>query len=91
MKKFTVIAFVLVLTLGLFTGCRGTEDNMTTPPATTTPSTSRPATAPSTQATTETTMPGMDDVIPGPEDTIDPSNGANESTDNTGARGHSRF
>lgn len=88
MKKFTVIAFVLVLTLGLFTGCGRNDDNMTTA---TTPSTTRPATTPSTQATTGTTMPGMDDMLPGSEDTIDPSNGANESTSNTGARSHSRF
>jgi hypothetical protein len=27
------------------------------------------------------TMPDMEDVVPGPEDTIDPSNGANQDTD----------
>ena len=36
------------------------------------------------------TMPGMDDMIPGPEDTIDPSNGANETTNATGPRSRNR-
>lgn len=84
MKKITIIGCVLALTLGLFTGCgcSASVTDMTTNTTNATtmpPSTTKPATTPSTQATTEVTMPGMDDMIPGSEDTIDPSNGANQT------------
>jgi len=55
--------------------------------APTTAPTTRPTTAPTTAPTeattspsTDMTMPDMEDMVPGPEDTIDPSNGANQDT-----------
>ena len=94
MKKTIAIAMVLVLSLGLMAGCRSRGNDNTTAPTTrpTTAPTTRPTTAPTTMPTTEPTtdttmMPGTDDMmpdgedmIPGPEDTIDPTNGANNST-----------
>lgn len=57
----------------------------TTVPATqpTTAPTTAPATHPTTTPTApsgDMTMPDMQDMIPGAEDTIDPSNGANQET-----------
>lgn len=85
MKRFSMIALVLVLTVCLLTGCfgRNKNDNTSVPstaPTTnvTTQPTSRPATQPTTQP--DGTMPSMDDMIPGTEDTIDPTNGANQDT-----------
>ena len=104
MKKYVALALVLVLTLGVLTGCRRKQpEASTTVPTTMAPTTmptvapttrptTAPTTAPSTMPTTGTDMgpgmmPGMDDMVPGPEDTIDPTNGANDSTTATGARG----
>lgn len=82
MKKVCIIAFVLVLTLTVMTGCRFGGGNDTT--ASTTASTTRATTAPTTRpATQPTTEPMMDDMIPGTEDTIDPTNGANQGTEGT--------
>lgn len=99
MKKYVAMALALVLTLGVLTGCRRKQPEMTTTAPTTMAPTTRPTTAPTTRPTTAPTtapttmpttgtdtMPGMDDMIPGPEDTIDPSNGANETTNATGPR-----
>ena len=93
MKKFISMALVLVLTLGVFTGCRRKQPQATTGPTTrpttapTTMPTTAPTTAPTTMPTVPTdTMPDIGDMIPGPEDTIDPSNGANETTNATGPR-----
>ena len=91
MKKFFALFLVLVLTVCLFAGCRAN-------PAPTTPSTTAPTTAPTTMPTTApTTMPstdmtdpGMDDMIPGTEDTIDPTNGANQDAKGR-SRGGSRY
>ena len=92
MKKYLCLALALVLTVFALTGCRRKKNEVTQPttvPPTTMAPTTRPTTAPTTAPTTmpttaPTTMPstepGMDDMIPGPEDTIDPSSGANEST-----------
>ena len=79
MKKICTFALVAVLTLGLMTGCRGNKPMDTTVPTTTAPAT-QPTTAPTTRPTTApttapTTEPMIDDMIPGTEDTIDPSNG----------------
>lgn len=87
MKKFTILALVFLLSAGMLTGCGCTSSDMNTttnttntrPLPNTTPATTRPSTAPSTNMT----MPSMDDVIPGPEDTIDSTNGANKNTDET--------
>ena len=100
MKKLIALALVLVLTLGVLTGCRRKQPEATTTAPTTMAPTTRPTTAPTTRPTTAPTtapttmptvgtdrMPDMEDMIPGPEDTIDPSNGANDSTTATGARG----
>lgn len=90
MKNLTILALVFVLAAGLMTGCGCTSSDMNTTPATTVAPTTAPTTAPvtrpSTAPTTEMTMPDAEEMIPGPEDTIDPSNGANNSTDNTVAR-----
>ena len=85
MKKYITIALAFVLAAGILTGCRRADDMTTTLPSTNTtaPATTRPSTAPSTEATTR---PNMDDIIPGAEDTIDPSNGANQSTGDSGAK-----
>lgn len=82
MKKFSILALVLVLTLSVLTGCRKTDTNATTTPSTTTMPTSLPTVPPTTTPPTTmpsvTTEPTMVDILPGAEDTIDPSNGANE-------------
>lgn len=92
MKKICMIAFVLVLTVCLLTGCFGRNNNDSTSAPSTAPTTqtttqptSRP-TLPTTQPSTDSSMPGMDDMIPGTEDTIDPTNGANQGTDATKGR-----
>jgi hypothetical protein len=90
MKKFIAIALVLVLTVCALTGCRSKKQEPTTVPTTAAPTT-RPTTAPTTapttmptttptEASTDMTGPSMDDLIPGTEDTVDPSSGANQDT-----------
>ena len=92
MKKIICITLVAILTLCTFTGCRSRGSD--TAPGTTTPSqqpstrpstapSTRPSTAPTTAPTTPSTgtiMPDAEDMLPGSEDTIDPSNGANQET-----------
>ena len=103
MKKFFALFLVLVLTVCLFAGCRANPaptTPSTTAPTTrpTTAPTAAPTTAPTTMPTTApTTMPstdmtdlGMDDMIPGTEDTIDPTNGANQDAKGR-SRGGSRY
>lgn len=73
----------------------------TAPSATTAAPTTRPTTAPTTRPTTmpttePTTMPsqsgtdttdsGMEDLLPGTEDTVDPSSGANQATGQRSSR-----
>ncbi len=65
MKKISIIALVLVLTLFVFTGCRGKQD-MTTP---TTLPTTAPTTRPTTAPTTTPTMPTIMDTEPMTTDT----------------------
>ena len=97
MKKVFSIALVLVLTVTMLAGCRSNTPSDTsassTAPATkpttapTAAPTTMPTTAPTTQPTqpsTDMTGPDMGDMIPGTDDTIDPSNGANQDT--TGMR-----
>jgi hypothetical protein len=36
-------------------------------------------------------MPSVDDMIPGPEDTIDPTNGANNNTEGTVTRNRKKY
>lgn len=99
MKKFIALALIAILSLGLLAGCRSRRVETTTVPTTvpapvTTAPTTRPTTMPTTEPTTHDTMepgtddmmPDMDDMIPGPEDTIDPTNGANETTDHVRSR-----
>lgn len=93
MKKFCSIALVLVLTVALLAGCRSNPTGNTSAPTTTAPTTrattaptTRPTTAPTTQATqpsTDMTGPDMGGMIPGTDDTIDPTNGANQNGDMT--------
>ena len=90
-KKFRV-ALVLVLTLCLLAGCRSKQAEDTTVPSTSAPAiTTAPTMAPTTvpteaptttptEDTTDMTGPDMEDMLPGAEDTIDPSNGANQDT-----------
>lgn len=89
MKKISIIALVLVLTLCTFTGCRGKQD-MTTP---TTLPTVAPSTAPTTVPTTTPTMPTTTNTEPmatdtDPADTTIGDNGmvGEDSTENTNAR-----
>ena len=83
MKKITILALVLVLTVSVMTGCRRADNTVTTTPSTTTMPTSRPTVPPTTNPPTTmpntTTEPSMMDIVPGTEDTVDPSNGANEN------------
>ena len=92
MKKIISIAFVLVLTVCLLAGCRSKQPETTVPSTTaateaptTVPTTQPPTEAPTvapteapTEATTDITGPDMGDMMPGAEDTVDPSSGANE-------------
>lgn len=90
MKKFCSIALVLVLTVTLMAGCRSNQPADTSAPTSkptrpSTAATSAPTTMPTTAATTQATQPstdmtgpGMEDMIPGSDDTIDPTNGANQ-------------
>ena len=93
MKKICSIALGLVLTVSMLAGCRSTKPAETSAPtapstrpttAPTTAPTTMPTTAPTTAPTTEMTEPSMDELIPGTEDTINPTNGANQ--DGTEAR-----
>ena len=94
MKRFSILALVLVLTLGLLAGCRsqsntGTSNTgNTNTPTNTVPqnTTVVPVPTPTPESSAPTTiMPtdGMDEIIPGPEDMIDPSNGANKDDTTT--------
>lgn len=89
MKKISIIALVLVLTLCVFTGCRGKQD-MTTP--TTLPTaapTTRPTTVPTTTPTMPTTMntePMTTDTTPGDTAIGDSGMVGEDSTENTNAR-----
>ena len=88
MKKFSIFALVLVLTLSVLTGCRRADDPVTTTPSTTIAPTTKPTVPPTTVPPTTmphiTTEPTMMDILPGTEDTVNPTNGANQ--DNTEAR-----
>ena len=90
MKKISILALALVLTMCVLTGCRGTDNTATTTSTTTQP-TSRPTLPPATNPPTTmpsiTTEPTMEDMLPGTEDTIDPTNGANQGGTNGGAQG----
>ncbi|MBO5953940.1 MAG: hypothetical protein J6Q53_07475 [Oscillospiraceae bacterium] len=88
MKKLCMIALVLVLTVGLLAGCRGNNSGDTSAPSTTVMPTTTQPTGTTTQPGTDTPMPGMEDMIPGTDDTIDPSNGANQSTGDTKGQSH---
>ena len=84
MKKICTFALVAVLTLGLMTGCRRNNPMDTTVPSTAAPTT-QPTTAPTTRPTTApttapTTEPIIDDMLPGDEDTVPPTNGAADGT-----------
>ena len=84
MKKISIFALVLVLTVCTLSGCRRTDTTVTTVPTTTAPMpTSRPTVPPTTNPPTimpsiTATEPSMEDLIPGTEDTINPTNGANQ-------------
>lgn len=78
MKKYTVLILSLVLTAGLFTGCRSRKPDMTP--------TSLPTTVPTTQATTApttapTTMPTTAPTET--KETIDHGNGPRDEVDTT--------
>ena len=88
-----VAVLTLCVFTGCRSGAANNTAPVTTAPAPrpstapTTAPTTRPTTAPTTAPTeasttpsTDMTMPDMQDVVPGPEDTIDPSNGANQET-----------
>ena len=98
MKKICILALVLVLTVSVMAGCRsgnsGDTTNTTAAPTTastaapTTMPTTAPTTSPATMPTTVMTEPTMEDILPGTEDTVDPTNGANNST---GARTRTEY
>ena len=97
MKRICIFALVVVLTMSVMTGCRSgnSGDTTNTTAAPTTASTAAPTTmptmpattAPSTMPTTTMTEPTMENILPGTEDTIDPTNGAN----NTNGRNRAGF
>ena len=77
MKKFSILALVLVLTLSVFTACRGPMEDpteMTTLPATV------PTRAPETQPTAPQTTEGMMD----PQDTLESTGTSDEPGQNGG-------
>ena len=86
MKKFIILPLVFVLTLTVLTGCRRAETPATTVPSTNaTVPTTRPTVPPTTIPTTvppttpsSMTEPEMGDITPGIEDTVNPTNGANQ-------------
>jgi len=97
MKKFYSIALVLVLTVAVLTGCRSNSPADTSSATTSAPTrpstaatsapTTMPTTMPTTQATqpsTDMTGPDMEGLIPGTDDTIDPTNGANQDATGVG-------
>ena len=81
MKKTYVLILAAVLMLSMLTGCRRMNPTDTTVPSTAAPTTAPttlPTTAPTTApTTTPTTEPFPEDILPGTEDTVDPSSGAN--------------
>ena len=83
MKKLIILPLAFVLAMCVLTGCRRADAPATTVPTTTVAPTTRPTvppttTPPTTMPSTTATEPGMDDMIPGTEDTVDPTNGANQ-------------
>ena len=93
MKKYVAMALALVLTMGVLTGCRRKQPEMTTTaPTTVAPTTmptvaptTRPTTAPTTAPTTEaTTIPTTLPTQPSTDATIEDGNGP-LSTDSTTA------
>ncbi len=93
MKKISIIALVLVLTLCTFTGCRGKQEMTTPTTLPTTAPTSRPTTAPTTVPTTTPTMPTTTSTEPMATDTNPGDTAIGDSgmvgegnTDNTNAR-----
>ena len=82
MKRISIFLLVLVLAMSVLTGCRRTDTNVTTTPSTTTQPTVRPTVPPTTNPPTTmpsiTTEPSMEDILPGTEDTVNPTNGANQ-------------
>ena len=80
MKKICTLSLAAVLAMCLLAGCRSNKPMDTTAPSTAAPTT-MPTTAPTTRPTTPTTtQPIIDDMLPGTEDTLEPSNGAEEGT-----------
>ena len=82
MKKLSIFALVLVIAMSVMTGCRRADNTATTAPTTTVAPTTRPTVPPTTTPPTTmpsvTTEPGMVDILPGTEDTVNPTNGANQ-------------
>ena len=82
MKRISIFLLVLVLSMSVLTGCRRTDTNVTTTPVTTTLPTIRPTVPPTTNPPTTmpsiTTEPSTMDILPGTEDTVNPTNGANQ-------------
>ena len=82
MKRFMILAFVLVLTAAMLTGCRNDKGNNTT--AATKPPMTRPATAPTTAPTTTprtTQRPtAPENTTIGPDGTVG-TEGGNSATD----------
>ena len=68
MKRYIALTLVLIAAIAAMTGCR---------------SRNKPTNGATTQ-TTKMTMPDMDEMMPGAEDTIDETNGANQSDDTIG-------
>lgn len=90
MKKYTILALALVLSMGLFTGCRSRKNDMTP--------TSMPTVMPTTEMTTApTTMPTQPTTAPTtatqPSETIDHGNGPRDelpATETTAPEARSR-
>ena len=83
MKKISIFALALVLAMSVMTGCRRADNTTTTVPSTTVAPTTRPTVPPTTTPPTTmpsvTTEPDMGDMLPGTEDTVDPTSGANRN------------
>lgn len=93
MKKYTILALVLVLCAVLFAGCRS-RNTVNTPNrpetgATTTPTgvTTMPTTHPTTEATRETTMPTTEHTPEGTHSEPMDGIGGMEGTDGTEGTG----
>lgn len=89
MKKYTIMALILVVSLAALTGCRRRNDTVTESTATTMPTTqatTAPVTMPTTEATTVPTTEAPTDTAPS-EGLIPDGSGMTDGTDTTEGSG----